>query len=309
MTTMRIHLGTSGFSYEDWRGVYYPADLPKREMLTFYAGRRSAQADLLTPTGVDDAPVFDTVEINATYYRLPPARAFAAMAAKTPPGFTFCVKAPGGVTHPRDYTTPDRALIEAYCAAVTPLAAESKLGPTLLQFPHRFRPDQTGLDYLRAVAAEFAGLDAVVEFRRREWLCEEALSLLRELGLGWVSVDMPSLEGLPPPLLAATTPTVYVRFHGRNARSWWRGDNISRYDYAYTEDELAPWAERLRALEREPITETISALPPLSGDDSDLARMIRLLQGPVERVFLFFNNHPRGKAVQAARALRGMLAR
>jgi uncharacterized protein YecE (DUF72 family) len=307
---VEFRLGTSGYSYDDWRGVYYPAGLPRGALLDFYSGSRARQTDLLAG---EPAPVFDSVEINATYYRLPPARVFAGMAARTPPGFLFSVKAPGGVTHPESYGSLDRLLVEDYCAAVTPLAEAGKLGPTLLQFPYRFKPDRTGLDYLRAVAEEFAGLQPAVEFRRRDWLEGPGPELCAELGLSWVSVDLPRLKRLPPPLVVTTTPTIYVRFHGRRTDTWWRGDNVTRYDYAYGEDELAPWVRRLKAV-NEPATESTAATakhkpspPELRGDDADLERMIRLISGPLERVFLFFNNHPRGKAVEAAAALRRML--
>jgi uncharacterized protein YecE (DUF72 family) len=302
---MEIRVGTCGYSYDDWRGVYYPPGLPRGEMLAWYSGT-AVQADLLAG---ERGPVFDTVEVNATYYRLPPARVFSRMAAVTPDGFLFSVKAPGGITHPPDYGALDGGLVDEYCAAVTPLAEAGKLGPTLLQFPYRFKADGGNADYLRSAADAFHGLRPAVEFRHRSWLTEETLGLLEKLGLTYVSVDMPALPGLLPPVLAATTDTAYVRFHGRRTDAWWRGSNEERYDYDYTGEELEPWAERVRALADDSCVPDSGPLDEaLSGDSSDLLRLIRLLSGRVKRVFLYFNNHPKGKALSAARSLQSRLA-
>ncbi|HUT97673.1 MAG TPA: DUF72 domain-containing protein [bacterium] len=303
---MEIRVGTCGYSYDDWRGVYYPPGLPRGEMLAWYSGT-AAQTDLLAG---ERGPVFDTVEVNATYYRLPPARVFSRMAAVTPDGFLFSVKAPGGITHPSDYGTLDDGLVERYCAAVTPLAEAGKLGPTLLQFPYRFKADGRNVDYLRAATDAFRDLQPAVEFRHRSWLTDETLESLRGAGLTFVSVDMPALPGLLPPVLVATTDTAYVRFHGRRKEAWWRGGNEERYDYDYALEELEPWVERVRALGEGSISSDVE--PPLDeelrGDSSDLLRLIRLLSGPVKRVFLYFNNHPKGKALSAARSLQSRLA-
>jgi len=122
------------------------------------------------------------------------------------------------------------------------------------------------------------------------------LEFLAEHGISYVSVDLPPLRKLPTPLLASTTKTLYVRFHGRRGDTWWTGNNISRYDYDYQPETLQGWSKRIEA-----------AAQGWENDDSDLARVIRLISGPIERVFLFFNNHPQGKAVKAAAALRRML--
>ena len=200
--------------------------------------------------------------------------------------------------------------MERYCAAVTPLAEAKKLGPTLLQFPFRFKADGGNVDYLRAAADVFGDLAPAVEFRHRSWLTERTLEMLTELGLTYVSVDMPELPGLPPPVLVATTDTAYVRFHGRRKDAWWRGDGEERYDYDYVAEELEPWAERVRALGDEISSPTDE--PPsdeeLAGDYSDLLWLVRRLSGPVKRVFLYFNNHPKGKALSAARSLQRRLA-
>ncbi len=301
---MDIRIGTSGYSYDDWRGIYYPPELPRGGMLGWYAGV-TTQSDLLAERG----PSFDTVEINVTYHRLPSAKSFARMTAVTPAGFLFSVKAPSGITHPGDYKKLDSDLVERYCASVFPLAEAGKLGPTLLQFPYRFKAGEETLDYLRAVAAEFDGLNPAVEFRHRSWINPEYLTIMVDLGLTFVSVDMPELRGLPPPILFTTTDTIYVRFHGRRRGTWWRGSNLERYDYEYAEEELEAWSDRIRSLTDNPnqSDEETRFEFDLDGDYTDLLKMIRRLAGPVKRAFLFFNNHPKGKAIHAARSLQQSL--
>src|SRR3990170_3995790 len=110
-----IRLGTSGFSYDDWVGSFYPPGLPKREWLAYYARE------------------FDTVELNVTYYRIPDRRPVVGWTVRTPPGFLFAVKAFSGLTHERQ--APDFA---GFIEAIEPLRQAGKLGCILAQFPHAF---------------------------------------------------------------------------------------------------------------------------------------------------------------------------
>lgn len=236
-----ILLGTAGFSYVDWRGVFYPARLPAGDMLSFYASR------------------FRAVELDFTYYRMPSAATLGSMAKRTPPGFEFCVKAFRGMTHEPPEQPGDLAgLFYQFVDALRPLRDDGKLGCVLLQFPWSFRWGAAGLGYLEACADLLRGIPTVVEFRNSGWMAEpvraRVLGRLREIGLGFCAVDEPRLRGLMPPLAAATTDTGYVRFHGRNAAKWWKHDMASeRYDYLYTEDELREWTGRIEQLARETV--------------------------------------------------------
>src|SRR5512136_463270 len=120
-----IHIGTSGFAYDDWVGPFYPAGLPAAEQLAFYARE------------------FSTVEVNTTYYRVPAPRLVQGWAAKTPDGFRFAVKAYQGLTHEREQ--PDFA---GFVAALQPLAEAGKLACVLAQFPYSFHPTAANSDYL-----------------------------------------------------------------------------------------------------------------------------------------------------------------
>ncbi|MHB8926290.1 MAG: DUF72 domain-containing protein [Bacillota bacterium] len=229
-----ILIGTAGFSYADWKGEFYPADVKDRDMLQYYAER------------------FPAVEIDFTYYRLPTSRGMAGMVGKTPAGFEFCVKAYKGMTHKAGETEERRQTFQAFREALAPVADGGRLGCVLAQFPWSFRPSPESLAYLEEFRDRLDGLPTVVEFRNSEWVGEETFGFLRRAGLGFCCVDEPALRGLMPRVARATSDLAYVRFHGRNAAKWWRHDEAwERYNYLYTEEQLGEWVPKLRALEAE----------------------------------------------------------
>lgn len=251
-----IRFGTSGFSYDDWVGPVYPADLPRREWLAHYAKE------------------FNSVELNVTFYRVPGQKTVAGWVERTPPEFTFSVKANRELTHER--SAPDFA---GFCGAIGPLVDSGKLACILAQFPHSFHPSPENRPYLEQLREGLAELPVVVEFRDRAWVTDQTFAQLSDLGLGYCSVDEPNLHGLMPGLATATGPLAYVRFHGRNAEKWWEHEYAwERYDYTYSEAELAEWVPKIRGLEAES-----------------------------EAVLVYANNHYRGQSVQTIRKLRDML--
>jgi uncharacterized protein YecE (DUF72 family) len=222
-----IRVGTSGFSYDDWVGRVYPAGLPGRDMLPYYASQ------------------FDTVELNVTYYRVPGHNTVQGWARRTPDDFLFAVKAYGGITHER--TDPDFA---GFTESLRPLTEAGKLGCILAQFPNSFGLSPQNRDYLKTAREGFGDLPVVVEFRNAAWVTEPTFELLRSLNLGFCCVDEPRLRGLMPPVARATGPVAYLRFHGRNAARWYAHEAAwQRYDYTYTADELREWTPRLRQLD------------------------------------------------------------
>jgi uncharacterized protein YecE (DUF72 family) len=224
-----IRLGTSGFSYEDWVGEFYPPDLPKWRWLPFYAEQ------------------FDTVELNVTYYRLPEAKLVRGWIDRTPEGFLFAVKAHQGLTHERQPSG-----FAAFRESISPLAEAGKLGCVLAQFPHSFHPTRANRDYLPRLREGLDELPVVVELRDAGWVREETFEQLSSLRLGFCCVDEPPLPGLMPPVARATGPVAYVRFHGRNAEKWWEHENAwERYNYRYADSELVDWAEKIRDLDGE----------------------------------------------------------
>ena len=172
-----IKIGTSGFSYPDWVGPVYPAGLPERQRLAYYARQ------------------FTTVEINMTYYRTPDAATVAGWIHKTPTDFSFSVKAHQELTHTR--TAPDFA---SFVAALQPLIEADRLACVLAQFPYSFHATPANRDYLKRLRDGLAKLPVVVEFRDAGWVAQETFDLLRALKLGFCCVDEPRLRGLMPPV-------------------------------------------------------------------------------------------------------------
>jgi uncharacterized protein YecE (DUF72 family) len=251
-----IRLGTSGFSYDDWIGPVYPRDMPRIQWLPYYA------------------TMFNTVELNVTYYRVPSWKVVKGWVERTPAEFLFTVKAHRSLTHERE--EPDFGQFQA---GITPLIEAGKLACILVQFPHSFRPNPENRDYLGTVREGLADLSLVIEFRNSDWVTEATFALLESLDLGFCCVDEPDLKGLMPSIVRATGPVAYVRFHGRNAAHWWQHEHAwERYDYTYDESELAEWIPKLRALD--------SAAP---------------------LTLVYANNHYRGQSVDTLRKLESLL--
>jgi uncharacterized protein YecE (DUF72 family) len=223
-----ILIGTSGFSYDDWKGHFYPPGIRKGEMLSYYAR------------------VYPTVEINSTYYGMPHPATMYQMTRKVPDGFDFVVKAHQSMTH-SDRFQPES--FEQFRQALVPLREAGMLGAVLAQFPHSFRPTIANDRYLEILRNELPDVPVVVEFRNGGWVREQTSERLRTLGLAYCCVDEPRLHGLMPPVVQATAPLGYVRFHGRNAEKWWtHAQAFERYDYLYREEELKEWVPGIRQL-------------------------------------------------------------
>ena len=258
-----IRVGTCSWADQSLVKHWYPRGVRKsEERLRHYAER------------------FDTVELDASYYRLPEEETVAKWVERTPPGFVFHVKAFALMTrHPvkleqlppdlRDAAQPDeRGRVERpsrelrsevfarFHAALEPFRASGKLGGILLQFPSYVVFKPASLAYLEWATSELRGDEALVEFRHRSWLDDDnrdrTLSFLEEIGATHVIVDAPKTEArnLVPTVPALTSPTLYVRFHGRNASTWnVRGRSAAeRFDYLYSEDELREWVGPVREL-------------------------------------------------------------
>lgn len=224
----KIRIGTSGYSFEDWRGEFYPADIQKGKMLDFYAQH------------------FDTVEVNSTYYRLLPQNVFYHMAQKTPGDFHFILKVHADVTHKRKDPAPS---ISALLEAVKPLVEAGKLKGFLAQFPYSFKNSPDNRNYLKEARAMLGDHKLFMEFRHKSWLTEKVLDGLKEYDIGYVSVDEPQIGLMMPPDVHVTNGIGYVRFHGRNEETWYDHDKGDRYDYLYSEQELGEWIPRILQME------------------------------------------------------------
>ena len=207
----RVHVGTSGWVYRHWRGVFYPRRLPAREWFGYYAA------------------AFDTVEVNNTFYRLPDEQRFGAWARQAPPGFLYAVKASRYLTHLKRLKDAAEPL-ERFLGRARRLGEH--LGPVLYQLPPHWACD---VDRLRAFLELLpADLLHVFEFRDPSWYVEEVRELLAAHGACFCIHD---LRGSVSPEWA-TGPAVYLRFHGPTARAYAGG---------YPTARLRLWAERVEA--------------------------------------------------------------
>jgi uncharacterized protein YecE (DUF72 family) len=258
-----IRIGTCSWADETLTKVWYPPGVRSAEdRLRHYAER------------------FDTVEANSTYYRLPELPMVERWTERTPDGFTMHVKAFGVMTrHPvkvdalppdlRDEApVDDRGRVERpsrefraeifrrFSEALEPLRRTGKLGGILLQFPPYVVFRDRSLEYLEWAQGQLPGDELLVEFRHASWLDEEnraqTLAFLEERGMTFVVVDAPKTGGrnVLPTVVARTTGTGYVRFHGRNAETWNKrtGSAAERFDYLYSTGELRAWVDPLLEL-------------------------------------------------------------
>ena len=213
---------------------FYPARVKSGDKLAWYAR------------------FFMVVEVNVSSYRIVPPRTYAKWADTTPRSLIFDVKAFGELTHFRD--PPPDETFSAFRASYEPLREDGRLGAVLYQFPPRFANTPVSRIYLRRVAAAMAGDLTAIEFRNHTWLTAESaaqtFALLQELGLAYAIADEPQIpHDTVPPIVAVTNPALaYVRLHGRNVESWYRGSGGSRYDYDYSADELQDWARIVSGL-------------------------------------------------------------
>jgi uncharacterized protein YecE (DUF72 family) len=203
-----VRVGCSGWNYRHWRGLFYPEKLAVKRWFAHYADS------------------FDTVEINNTFYRLPPPSTFEAWRNQAPPGFLYAVKANRFLTQAKKLADCEEPIARMF-AAVAHLGGAT--GPILYQLPPRFRIHVNRLaEFLSLLPG---GRDHVFEFRDASWYTDETYALLEAHGASLCVHDMP---GLASPRVAVG-PLAYVRFHGGQGKYWGR----------YAEGALERWSDWL----------------------------------------------------------------
>ncbi len=262
-----VRLGTCSFADEGLIKTWYPRGVSTAKARLGYYSER-----------------FDTVEVDSPYYHLPDPEVAGRWAQRTPPEFTFHVKAHASMTG-HEPAEQAQAFTE-FRASLEPLELSGKLRGILLQYHPRFVKSPEAKRELEAVRGLLEPLVPLVEFRHRSWLEEDeradTFAFLERNGLAYVSVDAPRTRAsnVVPPVAAATHGLAYVRFHGRNAKTW----NIRaekswhRFDWMYSAEELAEWVD-------------------------DLGR----LAGEADEVYALFNNNRDDFAPRSALLLRGLL--
>jgi uncharacterized protein YecE (DUF72 family) len=242
----RAWIGVAGWSYEDWKGIVYPAG----------AGRRFDPLEYV-------ARFFDVVEINSSFYRVPPAAWTRSWARRVEdhPRFRFTAKLWRGFTHERN-GAPAGADVAEYREGIDPLAEEDRLLAVLAQFPWSFRNGPEERRWLASVVEAFAEYPLVLEVRHASWDEPETLAWLAERGVSLATIDQPLHEGSLGPVDRRTGPLAYYRFHGRNWAAWFAEGRPTheRYDYLYDRAELEPWAARVTAAASDPRVSAVVAI-------------------------------------------------
>ena len=288
MAGQKLLIGTSGYDYPEWKGVFYPQNLKRADFLSYYATQ------------------FNAVELNNTFYNMPTAQRLFSFYERSQGRLQFSVKANRLLTHQvgRDWQTA----AGDFRAAITPLAQKGALSAALFQFPQSFRYMDDNRIYLAKLVAAFEGFPVAIEFRHAEWIRPSVFSGLEERGASLVFCDMPmcreaqtsiisnyanGAQRRMPQLRALTdgktlrTPFVgtsaYIRMHGRNQNAWYVKDDApdngaARYKYDYSAAELESFV---------PIVQTA------------------LREGKPTQIY--FNNHPNGHGARNAKKLRELV--
>lgn len=205
----RLYCGACGWNYKHWRYVFYPKELPQSKWLEYYSG------------------LFDTVEINNSFYRLPSKETFASWYNEAPQDFIFAVKASRYLTHMKKLKDPEEPLNNVLSHSAE---LKDKRGPILYQLPPYWHVNAERLEeFLKLLPGD---VRHVLEFRDDTWQCEEVWSLLRKYGAGYCIMDGP---GLPVHVLSSADFS-YIRMHSGEA------------DGSYSERQLNEWAERIGML-------------------------------------------------------------
>ncbi len=279
-----VRVGTSGWHYPGgngtWNGPFYPIPRPRGfDELRFYAER------------------FDTVEVNATFYRQPEAEMSRKWLDRTPASFLFSIKLYQKFTHPDMYMKrlstslkpgPGAAEwdvnagdIDLFRAGLDPIAAAGRLGAVLIQFPSSFHATPDASDYVTWLLNAFADYPRAVEFRHASWSTPDAGTMARldDAGASLVQIDEPFAQWRRSPGTALLAPLTYFRLHGRNKAQWWdHAQPEDRYNYLYADAELEPFAHEAK-------------------EEAALNK----------RVLVYFNNHFSAKAVANADVLKTQL--
>jgi len=270
----RVLIGPAGWAYKDWDGIVYPPGLKRSQHPAEYL-----------------AQFFDLIEINTSFYGpLKPehAKLWCRKVAAVNPGFRFTAKlyksfthAPGGAVQPTSAATLDptgedeRQVREGFDV----IASEGRLGAVLAQFPISFRNTLENRDYLESLIRRFHEYPLAVEVRHASWNNEGIIRYFMEKGVSFCNIDQPALGQSLRPTEHVTARIAYVRLHGRNYDQWFEHEHPQdRYNYLYSEAELARWKVRVESIAQK-----------------------------AEVTFVVANNHFEGKAAVNSLQLRHLL--
>lgn len=264
----QLLIGTSGYDYPEWKGVFYPTDLPRKDFLSYYATQ------------------FNALEINNTFYNMPDAGRINSFYERSQGKLNFSIKANRLLTHEIDQNWKNYG--DDLKNAIKDLQEKDCLSAVLFQFPQSFHYEKENRIYLADLINYFSGFPVVIEFRHSEWIRPSVFEGLNQRNASIVFCDMPQLKNLPDGF-GVKTPFIgknaYIRFHGRNENAWYAktedslaNNGSARYLYDYSDDELNKFV-------------------PVIGN--------AIKEG--KKAQIYFNNHPKGLGAKNARNLKEKL--
>jgi uncharacterized protein YecE (DUF72 family) len=272
----QIRVGTAGWSYKDWEGVFYPPGMTRR---------KQHPLEYL-------AQCFDMVEVNTSFYgHIKPelAKLWARRVEAVNPKFVFTAKLHRSFTH-----SPLAVMEPTSAATIRPspqdeslaregldaLASTGKLGALLIQFPVSFKNTALNREYLETLLGQFVEFPRVVEIRHSSWDNPETLSYFVGMHVAFCNIDQPLIGRSLEPTEYVTSPVGYVRLHGRNYDQWFEAEkSADRYNYFYKEQELEGWKDKINRIAQK-----------------------------AEVVYVVTNNHFQAKAAVNALQLKHMLS-
>ena len=241
----KIRIGTAGWSYKDWEGIFYPPGMQRR---------KQHPLEIL-------ARCFDVVEINTSFYgHIKPelAKVWVRRATSANPDFVFTAKLHRSFTH-----SPLAVMEPTSAATIKPtdederlaregldeLAATGKLGALLIQFPVSFKNTSLNREYIETLLRQFIEYPRVVEVRHSSWDNPETLRDFEQKNVSFCNIDQPLIGRSLEATEHVTSPVGYVRLHGRNYDQWFEAEKPhDRYNYLYPEAELLGWRDKIERI-------------------------------------------------------------
>lgn len=280
-------IGTSGYDYPEWKGVFYPENLKRKDFLIFYATQ------------------FNALELNNTFYNMPTEERLMSFYERSEGKLSFSVKANRLLTH--EIGTDWQVAAKYFKEALKPLNKKERLSAVLFQFPESFHYTNDNRIYLAKLIAEFEGFPVMVEFRHKEWIRDSVFEGLEKRKAGIVFCDMPQLKNLPDGTVMGTPfigENAYIRLHGRNEGAW--------YAHAPKVQTSITSAHANGAKATYTARETPNGSDRYCYDysDEDLAQFIPIIKAAVregKKVQVYFNNHPNGSGAKNAISLKKMI--
>ena len=272
-----ILIGTSGYDYPEWKGVFYPDNLARKDFLLYYSTK------------------FNALELNSTFYSMPTFERMECFIKRSEGRVNFSIKAHRLLTH--EISSLWKTETQVFKNALKLMNQKNLLSSILFQFPQSFHYDIDNRFYLSYLLDEFEGFPVAVEFRNKQWILDSVFEGLAKKNAAFVYCDMPDLKHLPAfdfkskEFLEQNYTKIfgnmaYLRLHGRNADSWYASasnekndkNGSARYEYFYSDEEL------------------FSFVP-----------IVKIIKNAGKRCQIFFNNHPKGYGAQNALKLKEML--